>query len=356
MTVVANDGVSACVGAAREAGDRAASHFLMAMRVDGRPSEEAGMRARWLLVLPGIGMLGHYAAGRWARRHNPWSEPHGRHLDAELHVRCVGDAGPSVLLLHGLLGSNRWWGGALDELAVDHRLVAPDLLGFGSSPKPTESTYGIDEHVAAVVATLDAIKAEPPFTVVAHSMGTLIGVRLAQQRPELVRCLIALSPPLYRSREEARRHIVSMGLMERLLAFDTHRARSACSLMCWAPGPASWIAALIRADLPTPLARDGVLHTWNSYSRSLDAVIVDPWALPALMEVTVPVVLVVAADDPVPDSFLLREVAAVRADVQLDEWDGGTHDIPVTRPRDVVQLVRSCEAAAVQTRGEPPGG
>lgn len=312
------------------------------------------MRARWLVVVPLLGMFGHYAAGRWAGRRTIWSEPHGRHLEVDLHVRCLGDEGPSVLLLHGLLGSNRWWGGAIDQLAVDHRLVAPDLLGFGGSPKPATSSYGIDEHVAAVVASLEAIEAEAPFTVVAHSMGTLVGIRLAQQRPELVRCLIALSPPLYRSREDARRHIVSMGLMERLLAFDTHLARSACALMCWAPGPASWIAAWIRADLPTALAKDGVLHTWSSYSRSLDAVIVDPWALHALMEVTVPVGLVIAADDPVPDPALLRELMATRSNLRLYEWDGGTHDIPVTRPHDVVQLVRAYEAEAA-AESEAPG-
>lgn len=61
-----------------------------------------------------------------------------------LAVRGLGSGSPT-LLLHGLLGSNRYWGGAFDRLADQGLLLVPDLLGFGASPRPL-SGYGAGEH------------------------------------------------------------------------------------------------------------------------------------------------------------------------------------------------------------------
>jgi pimeloyl-ACP methyl ester carboxylesterase len=52
-----------------------------------------------------------------------------------LAVRTLGQ-GPPTVLLHGLLGSDRYWGGGFDRLADSGLLLAPDLLGFGAFPRP----------------------------------------------------------------------------------------------------------------------------------------------------------------------------------------------------------------------------
>jgi len=62
--------------------------------------------------------------------------PDGEHLA----VQVVG-AGPDVLLLHGIPGSGSVWDGVATRLAEHHRVVVPDLLGFGESSRPTYSTY-----------------------------------------------------------------------------------------------------------------------------------------------------------------------------------------------------------------------
>ena len=55
----------------------------------------------------------------------------GRHIT----VRSAGE-GPVVVLVHGLPGSAAAWGEVQRDLARDHQVLAPDLLGFGASSRP----------------------------------------------------------------------------------------------------------------------------------------------------------------------------------------------------------------------------
>lgn len=76
--------------------------------------------------------------GRRARANLDWTPPSGRAHSGTLHARIVDGGGERdvVVLLHGLAASNLYWGAKYDQLASGGLLVAPDLLGFGSSPRP----------------------------------------------------------------------------------------------------------------------------------------------------------------------------------------------------------------------------
>ena len=45
-------------------------------------------------------------------------------------------SGPVLLLIHGIGDDSSTWGPLLDDLARDHTVLAPDLLGHGGSDKP----------------------------------------------------------------------------------------------------------------------------------------------------------------------------------------------------------------------------
>src|SRR5712691_13014025 len=54
-----------------------------------------------------------------------------------LHYVSTGNPrGPVLLFLHGITGSRRYWQKKVRPLEHDYRVVIPDLLGFGLSPKP----------------------------------------------------------------------------------------------------------------------------------------------------------------------------------------------------------------------------
>ena len=103
-----------------------------------------------------------------------------------VHLLDEGPAGAApVLCLHG----EPTWCYLYRHMipvftAAGHRVVAPDLVGFGKSDKPTErSDYSYAAHVAGlaqVVAQLDLTG----ITLVCQDWGGLLGLRLVAQMPE----------------------------------------------------------------------------------------------------------------------------------------------------------------------------
>ena len=92
--------------------------------------------------------------------------------------------GPVVLLLHGEPTWSFLYRRMIPPLVTaGHRCVAPDLIGFGRSDKPTErSAYTYSGHVAWMKAFLDAIEL-PDATLFAQDWGGLIGLRVAAEDP-----------------------------------------------------------------------------------------------------------------------------------------------------------------------------
>jgi pimeloyl-ACP methyl ester carboxylesterase len=111
----------------------------------------------------------------------------------ELAVQDEGD-GPPVLLIHGFPDSSRLWRHQVPALtAVGHRVVVPDLRGFGDSGKPAEvEAYGLPHAVADMVAVLDALGLERA-AVVGHDWGAMVAWMLATAAPERVERLAVLS-------------------------------------------------------------------------------------------------------------------------------------------------------------------
>src|SRR4051794_10084081 len=63
----------------------------------------------------------------------------------QLFCRVVGD-GPWVTLLHGFPTCSWDWADVATALSPEHRLLLPDLLGFGDSDKPPGHNYSLIEH------------------------------------------------------------------------------------------------------------------------------------------------------------------------------------------------------------------
>ena len=121
-----------------------------------------------------------------------------------LHYVEIGprDATP-VLFLHGITGSRRYWLKRVRHLAGPYRLILPDLIGFGLSPKPHIS-YEMPvfrDSVRRLVEELDL--AGRPFAIVAHSLGGLIALEYAARFKGEVRCMAILSLPRFRDPETA---------------------------------------------------------------------------------------------------------------------------------------------------------
>jgi len=94
-------------------------------------------------------------------------------------------AGKPVLLLHGEPSWSYLYRHIVPELAFKgHRAIAPDLVGFGRSDKPSEqSDYTYERHVKWMSDWLLANRLED-ITLFCQDWGGLIGLRLVAAFPE----------------------------------------------------------------------------------------------------------------------------------------------------------------------------
>jgi pimeloyl-ACP methyl ester carboxylesterase len=289
----------------------------------------------------GSGALGLVAAGGWwAWRHQRsravavWAPGGGRQRRAgPLHVRVLGSAEPVVLLLHGLAGAGNGFGAAYDQLAAGATVVVPDLLGFGESMDVTGPTDA-HAHIAALDAALAALGLQDRPTVVAgHSMGGVLAIRWAPAHSHTVRSVLTFGAPLYRNRAEADAHIGAIGRMEALLAGDGPLPRAACARMCRHRTLASWLAVAYRPDLPVPMARSGVKHTWGTYSGAMNGLIRNDGWLPALDALDrIPLTLAAGDCDPVPVPGRAAELARTRPALRSVTHPQADHGLPFTDP------------------------
>ncbi|HZI95066.1 MAG TPA: alpha/beta hydrolase [Patescibacteria group bacterium] len=126
--------------------------------------------------------------------------------DGTLHAVRMGDPRARPLIfLHGITGSRRYWEKRVAQLARRYRIIIPDLLGFGLSPKPPVD-YTIPRFRASLRAFLEKEGiAGRKHVLVGHSLGALISIDYAIEHSEDVEALVLINLPRFQSAEEAHR-------------------------------------------------------------------------------------------------------------------------------------------------------
>jgi haloalkane dehalogenase len=109
-------------------------------------------------------------------------------LGSTISYREAGDPdAPIVLFLHGNPTSSYIWRNILPQVALLAHCIAPDLVGFGQSGKPSIE-YRFFDHVRYLDAFLEELNISSAY-VVAHDWGTSLAFHLAARRPDFVRGL-----------------------------------------------------------------------------------------------------------------------------------------------------------------------
>jgi haloalkane dehalogenase len=166
-------------------------------------------------------------------------------------------AGAPVLLLHGEPTWSFLWRRVVPRVVeAGRRAVAPDLIGFGRSDKPTEiGWHTYDRHVEAVTRLVQELDLRG-LALVVHDWGGLIGLRLAVENPERIERLVILDTGVWSGRapsetwlrfRDALRHVGGDLDVGRLVAGGTRR------------GLAADVRAAYDAPFPTPASKAGAL-------------------------------------------------------------------------------------------------
>src|SRR3954453_18459276 len=159
-----------------------------------RAQQPAGDRERLTMATPRPASL--RSARRAAEQYGKPGDPNWREIDWTEHIHqteidgrsvnyCDYGKGPAVLMIHGLGGSWQNWLENIRAVGQTHRVVAPDLPGFGFSEMPREKTS--IQGFARTVATLcEQLGIDRVVAVIGNSMGGFVSAELALERPDLV--------------------------------------------------------------------------------------------------------------------------------------------------------------------------
>lgn len=180
---------------------------------------------------------------------------HPRTLPVRIQARRVG-SGPVVVCLHSSGSSSSQWRELAGELARDHHVIAPDLLGHGRSPASHRAEDALVQDAAQVAAL---IAEHENVHLVGHSYGAAVALRVALAQPARVRSLALYEPVVFgtlrdHAEDESLRH--EIGQAGRTFAMYTRQSQVLAAgrgFVDYWSGPGRWLA--LGADRQLDIAR-----------------------------------------------------------------------------------------------------
>jgi pimeloyl-ACP methyl ester carboxylesterase len=112
---------------------------------------------------------------------------------AYMDVAAAQPNGRTVVLLHGRNFPSSYWAPVIKTLnEAGYRVVVPDQIGFGKSSKPQGDLHfdTLARNTMALLDHLQIAKAD----IVAHSLGSMVGVRIARAYPDRIDHLVLTAP------------------------------------------------------------------------------------------------------------------------------------------------------------------
>ena len=237
-----------------------------------------------------------------------------------IHAQEFGSGESTLLLLHGLSGSSRWWARNIPELALRYRLVVPDLVGFGRSR--TRVRLPDFETLARLLGAWLEARQVRKVTLVGHSMGGQIGIHLAARDPERLDRLV----------------LVDAAGIPRVLAPRTLLRLAADAGPLWRWGDPAF--------LPT-IAGDALTAGPRALLRSLYNILQDD-VRALLPSIRVPTLIVWGERDQLVPLEHAREMRESIPDSHLVVLRGAAHNPMIDRPADFNRiLIRFIEGETV---------
>ena len=117
---------------------------------------------------------------------------------------------PTLVLVHGLLGTADIFRPLLEALPADWHALAINLPGAGRSERHPELRVTLASASLCVGEILDALQLDRP-VLVGHSHGGAVGLHLGASAPERLRALVLLAPahPYFREADNLIRFYLS---------------------------------------------------------------------------------------------------------------------------------------------------
>ena len=259
-------------------------------------------------------------------------------------------AGPGVVCLHANASSSSQWRALMDRLAPTHHVLAPDLYGAGKSPDwPSDRVITLADEAAFIEPVLR--RAGSPLTLVAHSHGAAVALRIAVENPARVRALALYEPTLFSlidadgpSPNEADGIGEAVAAAARALDAGDADAAAKHFIDYWT-GPGSW-AATPDTRRPAMAAAVGAVRRWAH------ALMHEPTPLAAFAALPMPVLLMSGGRSTAAAHGVMRRLNSALRSVRHVEFPALGHMGPVTHPDEVnTEIVRFVLACGTSPNG-----
>jgi pimeloyl-ACP methyl ester carboxylesterase len=233
----------------------------------------------------------------------------------------------TYLLLHAFPFDGSMWNEVAEELRADgHRVIAPDLRGFGHAPLGDDAP-DLQRMVEDVVSLLDE-----PAVIVGCSMGGYVALGIAGDRPDLVQALALVDTKATADGDAARDN------RERIAALaETGRD--------WSAGMIDGLLGeATRESRPEIVARvqqvlDGAPRAtiaWTQRAMAARSEVLD-----VLRELDVPVLVVVGNQDTMSPMSEQELIVQAASDARLVVIPGSGHLSPLEAPERVAEVLSS---------------
>ena len=106
----------------------------------------------------------------------------------------IGGTGQIILFLHGFDSSFLEYRRIYPILKKKFKVIIPDLLGFGFTPRFASKQYNPCKIISNLLDIINVLKINNKLMIVGASMGGSVAINLAKEIPELIDKIILLSP------------------------------------------------------------------------------------------------------------------------------------------------------------------
>lgn len=120
---------------------------------------------------------------------------------------------PPLLLLHSSQSNSGQWRGLVQQLHAQFDILAIDLLGYGQAPAPEAiepEAFRFADEVPRILEAVAMTQWQQPITLVGHSYGGALALKLALEKPFQVHDLVVFEPVAFHvleANEPARKEI-----------------------------------------------------------------------------------------------------------------------------------------------------
>lgn len=254
-------------------------------------------------------------------------------LEAKQSTISYAEAGQGepVVLVHCSSASATEWTALCDELGDQFRSIMPDQWSCGhSDPWPGLGPFTLADEAAPVVGLIDRLGS--PVHLVGHSYGGGVALRIALERPAMIRGLTLVEPSIFHvlngigPKEQALYHEIS-GVAEAVkLAVNTGDLWGGMGrFVDYWNGEGAWDAMPAEARLKLSQRLGKVVLDFKALFEE-PASIDDYAAIPA------PTLLVCGNRSPGPSRRIVELLAGAMTDAVVAPIEGAGHMSPLTHP------------------------